>query len=45
VHVIDDATVAIPERPGNRRIDGYLNVLQRPRFGPGSSPTHRTSTR
>ena len=33
VHVIDDTTIAIPERPGNKRVDGYLNVLQRPRVG------------
>lgn len=30
VHVVDDATIAIPERPGNKRVDGFLNVLQRP---------------
>jgi len=30
VHVIDDATIAIAERPGNRRADGYLNVLANP---------------
>ena len=30
VHVLDDTTIAIPERPGNKRVDGYLNVLQRP---------------
>jgi len=24
VHVIDDTTIAIPERPGNKRVDGYL---------------------
>ena len=46
VHVIDDATIAIPERPGNKRIDGYLNVLQRPRVGtlfliPGRGDTLR----
>ena len=33
VHVIDDTTIAIPERPGNKRVDGYLNVLQRPHVG------------
>jgi len=33
VHVIDDTTIAIPERPGNKRMDGYLNVLQRPYVG------------
>jgi PPOX class probable FMN-dependent enzyme len=30
VHIIDDTTLAIPERPGNKRADGLLNVLQRP---------------
>ena len=34
VHIIDDATIAIPERPGNKRVDGYLNVLR----GPASAP-------
>ncbi len=33
VHVIDDTTIAIPERPGNKRVDGYLNVLERPHVG------------
>jgi hypothetical protein len=46
VHVIDATTIAIPERPGNRRVDGYLNVLQRPRVGtvfliPGRGDTLR----
>ena len=46
VHVIDDTTIAIPERPGNKRVDGYLNVLQRPRVGtlfliPGRGDTLR----
>ena len=45
-HIIDDATIAIPERPGNKRVDGYLNVLQRPRVGtlfliPGRGDTLR----
>lgn len=30
VHVIDDGSIAIAERPGNRRVDGYLNVLANP---------------
>jgi uncharacterized protein len=30
VRVIDDTTIAIPDRPGNKRVDGYLNVLERP---------------
>lgn len=46
VHVIDSHRVAIPERPGNRRIDGYLNVLQNPHVGlvaliPGRGDTLR----
>ncbi|OBB60135.1 pyridoxamine 5'-phosphate oxidase [Mycobacterium sp. 852013-51886_SCH5428379] len=46
VHIVDDATIAIPERPGNKRVDGYLNVLERPRVGtvfviPGRGDTLR----
>src|ERR1700754_776821 len=46
VHVIDDTTIAIPERPGNKRVDGYQNVLQRPYVGtlfliPGRGDTLR----
>lgn len=46
VHIIDEGTIAIPERPGNKRVDGYLNVLQRPRVGtlfviPGRGDTLR----
>jgi PPOX class probable FMN-dependent enzyme len=48
VHVIDDTTIAIPERPGNKRVDGYLNVLQRPYVGtlfliPGRGDTLRVN--
>src|SRR5919206_4869808 len=25
--VLDDTTIAIPERPGNRRADGFHNIL------------------
>jgi len=28
VRVLDSATLAIPDRPGNRRMDTFLNVLQ-----------------
>ena len=50
VHVIDDATIAIPDRPGNRRVDGYLNVLERPGVGtlfvvPGRGDTLRINGR
>jgi PPOX class probable FMN-dependent enzyme len=46
VHVIDDTMIAIPERPGNKRVDGYLNVLERPHVGtlfliPGRGDTLR----
>ena len=27
VHVVDDATVVLPDRPGNNRIDSLLNLL------------------
>jgi uncharacterized protein len=30
VRVLDDDTLAIPDRPGNRRADTFRNVLQRP---------------
>lgn len=46
VHVIDTHTIAIPERPGNRRVDGFLNILQNPTVGtisvvPGRGDTLR----
>jgi uncharacterized protein len=50
VHVIDDGTVAIPERPGNHRVDGYHNVLANPHVGllsliPGRRETLRINGR
>lgn len=50
VHVIDDRTIAIPERKGNRRADGYRNVLQNPHVGllfviPGRGDTLRINGR
>ena len=44
--VIDDTTIAIPERLGNRRADGFRNILQNPRVGlifliPGRGDTLR----
>ncbi|GAB3456006.1 pyridoxamine 5'-phosphate oxidase family protein [Kineococcus endophyticus] len=33
VQVLDDRTVALPERPGNRRVDGLRNVLGNPHVG------------
>ncbi len=31
--VLDPVTIAIPERPGNKRADGYRNVLSNPHVG------------
>ncbi|WP_445168050.1 pyridoxamine 5'-phosphate oxidase family protein [Mycolicibacterium sp. Dal123E01] len=50
VHVIDEQTIAIPDRTGNKRVDGYLNVLQRPQVGtlfliPGRGDTLRINGR
>jgi PPOX class probable FMN-dependent enzyme len=44
VHVLDDATVAIAERPGNRRADGYVNILANPHAGIISLVPGRTET-
>jgi PPOX class probable FMN-dependent enzyme len=50
VQVLDDVTLAIPDRPGNRRADTFRNVLQNPRVGllflvPGRSETLRVNGR
>ncbi|MFF0451766.1 pyridoxamine 5'-phosphate oxidase family protein [Nocardia africana] len=50
VHVIDDHTLAVPERPGNRRGDGYFNILSNPHVGvlfliPGRNETLRINGR
>lgn len=50
VHVIDDHTLAIAERPGNRRADGYRNILANPQVGlnfliPGRGDTLRVNGR
>jgi PPOX class probable FMN-dependent enzyme len=46
IQVLDDVTVAIPDRPGNNRLDGYANVLANPAVGlifliPGINETFR----
>jgi PPOX class probable FMN-dependent enzyme len=48
--VLDDTTLALPERPGNRRVDGFLNVLANPHVGllfllPGRTDTLRVNGR
>lgn len=50
VTVLDDATIAIPERPGNRRADGFHNILRNPHIGlifviPGRGDTLRINGR
>ncbi|MBT2226726.1 pyridoxamine 5'-phosphate oxidase family protein [Nonomuraea sp. NEAU-A123] len=49
-YVIDDATIAIPDRPGNRRADGFRNILTNPHVGliyliPGRNETLRLNGR
>jgi len=50
VHVLDDATLVIPDRPGNRRVDSFLNVLANPHVAllfmvPGRLDTLRVNGR
>jgi PPOX class probable FMN-dependent enzyme len=50
IHVLDDRTVVIAERPGNMRADGYLNILANPHVGivsliPGRNDTLRINGR
>jgi len=45
-HVLDERTIAIPDRPGNRRVDGFRNLLDNPHVGlifliPGRGDTLR----
>lgn len=50
VKILDDVTLLVPERPGNRIADTLRNVLQRPRVGllfflPGIGDTFRVNGR
>lgn len=50
LHVLDERTVVLPDRPGNRRVDSFRNVLQRPYVGllvllPGRGDTLRVNGR
>ncbi len=50
VHVLDDRTLAIPDRPGNNRIDGFHNIVRDPRIAllfliPGLGETLRVNGR
>lgn len=33
VRVLDDHTLLIPDRPGNRRLDSFQNILENPQIG------------
>jgi PPOX class probable FMN-dependent enzyme len=48
--VLDDTTLVIPERAGNKRADGYRNILENPHVGliflvPGRNETLRVNGR
>ncbi|WP_299952970.1 pyridoxamine 5'-phosphate oxidase family protein [uncultured Modestobacter sp.] len=48
--VLDDRTIALPERAGNRRADGFRNILSNPHVGliylvPGRTDTFRVQGR
>jgi len=50
VRIIDDTTLAIPDRPGNNRLDGFRNILRDPRIAllfliPGVGETLRVNGR
>ena len=50
VLVLDERTLVIPDRPGNKRFDGMRNILENPRIGliflvPGSEETLRINGR
>lgn len=50
VTVLDDVTLAVPERSGNRRMDGFRNILENPHAGllfviPGRPETLRVNGR
>jgi uncharacterized protein len=50
VRVLDDTTLAIPDRPGNRRVDGFRNIVENPNVGliflvPGRTDTLRINGR
>ncbi|MCF3138311.1 MULTISPECIES: MSMEG_1061 family FMN-dependent PPOX-type flavoprotein [unclassified Paenarthrobacter] len=44
IHVLDDNTIAIPERPGNKLAFGFHNILENPNVGILSVVPGRTDT-
>ncbi len=50
VRILDDKTLAVPDRPGNNRLDGFRNILRDPRVAllfliPGVGETLRINGR
>ena len=50
IRILDDKTLAIPDRPGNNRIDGFRNIVRDPRIAllfliPGVGETLRGNGR
>ena len=50
VRILDDKTIAIPDRPGNNRLDGFRNIVRDPRVAllfliPGIGETLRANGR
>lgn len=50
VHIVDDTTLALPDRPGNRRGDSFHNILENPHAGllfliPGATEVLRVNGR
>jgi hypothetical protein len=50
VHVLDDTHLVVPDRPGNKRLDGLRNLLDNPHVGllfmvPGREETLRVNGR
>ena len=50
VRILDEKTLAIPDRPGNNRIDGFRNIMRDPRIAllfliPGVGETLRVNGR
>ncbi|MFI0235642.1 MSMEG_1061 family FMN-dependent PPOX-type flavoprotein [Streptomyces sp. NPDC016845] len=49
-HIVDDTTLALPDRPGNRRGDSFHNILENPHAGllfliPGATEVLRVNGR
>ena len=50
MRILDDKTLAIPDRPGNNRLDGFRNIVRDPRIAllfliPGVGETLRVNGR